>query len=238
MSLLLWTLILSQDARVKELLRKGDEFWAKREEKGRIEASVETYQKALALDEACVAACWRIARSYLWIGRHESDGEKKCKVYRDGIEYCKMAISLDADSIEAHFWLGVMYGLFGEAKGVMQSLYLIDPIKQEIEWVLKKDEKHEYAGPHRVLGRFYHKVPGVKGGDNRKAIRHLLRAIELAPDLHDNYLFLAEVYVDEGRKDDAKQALRKCLDTPDNAVWGPESRETKKQARELLQKLG
>ena len=42
---------------------------------------------------------------------------------------------------------------------------LIGPIKQEIEWVLKKNEKHEYAGPHRVLGRFYHKLAHAGNGE-------------------------------------------------------------------------
>ncbi len=237
MLIVLAVFALSQDAKVRELLQKGDALWADREKEGKGLAAVETYQKALALDESCVEAYWKLARTYFSLGSREKDDEKKAKLYREGIEFCKMGISVDANSIESHFWLGVMYGLFGEVKGIMQSLYLVDPMKQEMEWVLARNEKFEYAGAHRVLGRLYHKLPGIKGGDNKKAIRHFDRAIELSPEIPRSYLYLAEVLVDEGRKEEAKKALRKCLETPDHPVWGPESRDEKEKSRELLKKL-
>ncbi len=226
-----------QDEKVKKLVAKADELWAQREQIGMAAQAVETYQKAIALDEGCVDAYWKISRTFFWTGSHEKDEEKRSAIFREGIENAKKAVALDENSVGAHFWLGVMYGLFGEAKGIGQSLDLIEPIKKEMGWVLKTDETFNFAGAHRVLGRLYYKLPGIKGGDNKISIDHLRRAVELSPDLLDNRLFLAEVYADEGMKEEAKKELRVLLDSKDNAVWGPESRESKEKAKVLLKEL-
>lgn len=212
-----------------ELVKTGDAHFAKRAD-GEAAKAVECYQKALALDDACVEAYWKIARAYFWLGPRDRNPEK---LYRDGIEYAKRAVALDEDCIAAHFWLGVLYGLYGEAKGPLQSLHLVPSIRKEMEWVLKKDESFESGGPHRVLGLLEHKL---LQGDRKKAIEHLLRAIELDPGLHDNHLFLAAVYLDEGRKADAKKELETVLGLPDHKVWGPESGASKARAKEMMKK--
>ena len=141
--------------------------------------AVETWQKVLAADQTCADAYWRIARAHYWLGSQAKDEAKKRQFFKDGIEYAKLGVSADRESTACHFWLGVMYGSYGQAVGASQSLHMVDPIKHEMQWILAKDEGFDEGGAHRVLGRLYYKLPGLMGGDNHKAKEHLRRAIEL-----------------------------------------------------------
>jgi tetratricopeptide (TPR) repeat protein len=229
--------MLLQDPAVAKVLRAADEAYAKRDEAGQAAAARTAYRKALALDEASVPAYVGLAKTCFWTGTHEADSEKAATAFREGIDACKIAVSVNAESLDAHFWLAVLYGLYGQTKGILQSLDLLDPMRAELDWVLKKDEAFEDAGAHRVYGRLYHKLPGVKGGDNHKAEKHLRRAIELAPKNLLNYHYLAEVLVAQGRRDEAKEALRTMIAQPDDPRWKPESREQRADGKKLLEKL-
>jgi tetratricopeptide (TPR) repeat protein len=226
-----------QDALVRKVLVQADKDYANRSTPGEVEKAIEGYQKALVLDEMCTEAYWKIAQATLWIGLTSDDDKKKLRIYRDAIEYCKMAVAIDDDCIEAHFWLGVMYGLFGEVKGILQGLHVIEPVKREMNWVISRDEKWNSAGAHRVLGRLYFRVPGIKGGDNQKSIEHLKKAVAMAPDLLDNHVFLAETYMDEGRYEEARRHLNRVVKAKNHPVWGPESELSRKNARNLLKQL-
>jgi tetratricopeptide (TPR) repeat protein len=213
-------LALSQDAR--KLVREGDALYAERAEAGAAEKAVELYKKALALDSSADEPYWKISRAMLWIASHS---EKKIEMHKEGIEYAKLAVAANEESVPGHYWLGVHYGLYGQAVGIAQSLHMVDPIKKEMEWIIKKDEKYSSGGAHRTLGRLYHKLPGLWGGDNEKALKHLKRSIELQPLNHLSRLFLAELYKDLGRRDDAVKELKRMLEDEPDPEWVPETKE-------------
>jgi tetratricopeptide (TPR) repeat protein len=220
------------------LIERGDKFYGKRG-LGRqwCVKAVECYEKALALDTKSVAASWKMSRACYWLGVHTEGDDEKLAIYKKGIDVAKRAISLDPKSVESHFWLGVSYGKYGETKGVTNSVALIDPIKKEMQTVIELDEKFEGGGPHRVLGRLYHKVPGVLGGSTEKAIEHLEKAVAIDKSRLLNHLFLAEVYIAEKKVKKAKEHLQFIVDAPVEPDRAPENAEEKAQAKELLKGL-
>jgi tetratricopeptide (TPR) repeat protein len=221
-----------------KLIQRGDRFYGNRG-KGRqyCVKAVEFYEKALAVDAESVAASWKLARASYWLGVHTDGDEAKLAIYKKGIDIAKRAISLDAKSVESHFWLGVSYGKYGETKGVMNSLALVDPIKKEMQTVLELDEKFEGGGAHRVLGRLYHKLPGIAGGSTEKSIEHLEKAIAIDDSRLLNHLFIAEVYVAEKDTANAKKHLQKIIDAPVEDGREPENAEEKARAKEMLAEL-
>ena len=52
-----------------------------------------------------------------------------------------------------------------------------------------------------------------------------------------SHFFLAELFVDDGRKADARLELQKVLDAPLDPQWTPEDREFKDKAQKLLASL-
>ena len=49
--------------------------------------------------------------------------------------------------------------------------------------------------------------------------------------------FLAEIYVDMGRRDDARRELNAVLNSTPGPGWAPETREFQQKARAMLDKL-
>ena len=49
-----------------------------------------------------------------------------------------------------------------------------------------------------------------------------------------SHYFLAELLLDDGRKDEGRAELQKVIDAPLHPDWTPEDREFKEKARRLL----
>jgi len=86
----------------------------------------------------------------------------------------------------------------------------------------------------RALGRWYFKVPRLFGGSNARAEEHLRKSLTYAPDSTVSHFFLAEVLLDENRRDEARSELQKVLDAPFDQEWAPEDEDYKQRARTLL----
>ncbi len=232
---LLLACMLVQDA--SKLIKEGDAAWVKRAEDGQPAKAVQAYKKALAIDESSAEAYWKIARVAFWTGDHEKETEKQARIYREAIDYAKLAVDADKNCVAAHFWLAFLYGLFGQAKGIFQALDLIEPMKAEAEWVVAHDETFESGGAHRLLGMLYYKLPGIKGGDIEKAKKHLARAVELAPKFFTNRLLYAQVLAHDGKKDEAKKQLKAAMELPEDPDWEPEIKQDRVEAKKLLDEL-
>ncbi|MBT7271496.1 MAG: hypothetical protein HN885_00700, partial [Nitrospina sp.] len=74
------------------------------------------------------------------------------------------------------------------------------------------DPSVEEGGPHRALGNLYLKLPYILGGDLKRSIIHFQRAIQLGPKFGENYLGLAEAYIESRDFMLAKDILYILLD--------------------------
>jgi hypothetical protein len=90
-----------------------------------------------------------------------------------------------------------------------------------------------------VLGRLYHQAPGwpISIGNKSKAADHLERAVKLAPTFFHNRLYLAEFYLDVGKKTKAREHLEWMLETPINPDHIKEDGEYREQAEQLKEKF-
>jgi len=68
-----------------------------------------------------------------------------------------------------HFWLGVLYGVYGEAKG-SSVVAMVPDIKAEMATAARSTRRSR-LGPDRVLGRMYYACR-LQGGDNKKSLEH------------------------------------------------------------------
>ena len=203
-------------------------------------SAVELFKKAAAEDAASVEARWEGARAAYYFGtyaRADAPDSEKMAIFDGGIQLAKQAVALAPKDVEAHFWLGVLYDVYGEAKGVFKSLSLVPSIKQEMQACLDLDPSVEGYGPDRVLGRMYFKLPFFKGGDNKKSIAHLEKSLAGAPTDALTKLYLAETYRSEGMKGKAVGQLQGIIAMTPDPRWAPEHPTVKAQAEKLLAKL-
>jgi len=189
-------------------------------------------------DQECAWGYGLLAEINFWFGE-SADAEDKLAFYDEGVQCGEAGVGIDENSLESNFWLAVNYGAFGQEKGIMQSLALIKPIKERAEKVIGLDESYFYGGPHRVLGRLYHKAPGfpISIGSTKKAIEHLEKAVALGPKFFLNRLFLAEAYITNRDKSKAREQLEWLVKTPSNKNHETEDEDIKRQAESLLADL-
>ena len=178
-------------------------------------------------------AAWKLARTRYWLGGHASDANRK-QIFEDGITAARAAIAAAPQRPEGHFWAAANMGALAESFGLRQGIKYRGQIKDELETVLKIDPGFQQGSADRALGRWYFKVPGLFGGSKQKSEEHLRKSLTYNPNSTASLYFLAETLLDENKKDEARATLEKILDVPVDPEWGPEDREFKAKARDLM----
>lgn len=220
-------------------LERARAAYERRGEPAQAKEALELFRAAALADPAAYEPLWEGARACYFYGnftREEGSDDEKMALFQDGIDRAKAAVALRPEGVEGHFWLGVLYGVYGEAKGIFKALGMVPDIRREMELCLAKDVSVECFGPHRVLGRLFYKLPGFKGGDNVKSLEHLEAAVKACPTNALAKLYLAETLEDEGQEARAVALLKEILAGPPDPRWIPEHPHIKAQAETLLKK--
>lgn len=178
---------------------------------------------------------WRLCRAKIRRTEKLEKRSEKLAGYESAKEDCEKSVELSSGTADAHFWLGVGLGRWAETKGMMKALFTLKTIKKEMAETLKLDPNH--GGAHHVLAEIYWQVPGIAGGDKKKALQEFELAVKLSPTHSANYLPLAEAYLHYDRKDDALKtikALQEIKDVADPAEYP----DNLADAKILLEKIG
>jgi len=220
----------------EELIAQGDKLYAEMKDMATAQEALSKYREAVVKAENKFEAFWRLSRIFYYIGtRTESKKEKKI-IFGQGIYYAKKAVALEPEKPDGHYWLGVSYGVYGEARGVLKSLSFVKPIKEAMNKVIELDRGYEDGGPDRVLGRVYFKVPGFAGGSKKKSLEHLLKSKELAPNDALTRCYLADTFLSLKEVDKAREELEYVLSMESDPRWIAGVDDNKEDAKKMLQK--
>lgn len=220
--------------RAQRTYRDVDELYFARDREGNLQRGIGNLEEILKGNPEEGDARWRLCRALARRGETRPRKSDRLADYDSARTQCGKAVALSPDSADAHFWFGVAMGRWGEARGVLKAMFLIKPIRREMEATLKLDPGH--GGAHRVLGEMLWQIPAFAGGDKRKALAEFEAAVRLSPNHSANYQPLAEAYLRFGRKDEAIRALNAVAAIQDPADPA-EYRENLAEARKLLAAL-
>jgi len=208
----------------------ADAIYSQREEKGAL-------KKVLALIEEVPPKTpgrdWRLARVLVRFGEKAEGRKKKISFFEKAEEAAFRAVALDPDDPESHFWHAVSLGRRGEARGMMQSLFMIKPMKKRLARVLELDPRHD--GALHARGELYRQLPGLLGGSKKKAVLDLEKALEYGPSHSSHYPALAQAYLDDGKEEEAYKVLERLfkIETPaDLAAFKGHLEEARKMLKE------
>src|SRR6185369_9332837 len=90
-------------------IAQADQFYRQRDDLQRLEEGIVLLRQAATADPNSYAANWRLAKFSYYLARH-TDGEYRDRAFRAGIHAGKVAVQLQADKPDGHFWLGANYG--------------------------------------------------------------------------------------------------------------------------------
>ncbi len=208
--------------------KASDELYFHRNEPGKLEQNIKT------LTGSDAETLWRLCRAKIRLGETFKKKADRLAGYDAAKRDCEKSIELSSGTADAHFWLGVGLGRWAESKGMMKALFALKTIKKEMAATLALDPMH--GGAHHVLAEILWQVPGIAGGDKKKALKEFERAVELSPTHSANYQPLAEAYLHFDRKEDAIKTLRAVLELKEPADPA-EYPENLADAQTLLKKL-
>jgi tetratricopeptide (TPR) repeat protein len=221
------------------LLHEGDLLWADRAYADKAQASIAAYMKVLTVEPDNYAACWKIARSYFYLGdklpetnelkdRHRELGEK-------GMSYAKRALQVNPEGIEGHYYYALSLAQYSIGISIVKALLkgLGPDYERHLEKVLAINKEYDYAGPLRAMGRYWYRLPWPKR-DLKKSIYYLKESIERAPLSIRGYVYVAESYLKDGERGRAKAALEKALRIESNAGLEVDAKRWKGRAEVLF----
>jgi tetratricopeptide (TPR) repeat protein len=210
-----------------------DRLYADRSNLASAEQAATIWEERLSRRANDFEAAWKLARAAYWLGGHVAPAARRTQFER-GITAATRATALDPQRPEGHFWKAANMGALAESFGARAGLKYRRAIKEALETVLKIDPAFEQGSADRALGRWYQKVPRLFGGSKDKAEEHLRRSLTYNPNSSSSHFFLAEIFLERGRRADARAELEKVLVASSGPDWAPEDAEFKARARELL----
>ena len=218
------------------VIAEADRLYTEREDLTKVRQALVMLRQGQAAEPASYELAWRLAKYNYYLGAHSSDEREREKAFHDGIEAGKLAVKLQANKPDGHFWLGANYG--GNAQiSTLAGLSEIDDIKHEMQEVIKLDEGYQSGIAYMVLGRVYLESPTILGGDTQKAIEYFEKGIKFGPNNALLHLYLAEAYIEAHRNDDARRQIAGLLASKPSPGYEPEYNEAVTQARKLQEKL-
>lgn len=215
----------------------GDALFAVRTATSGAADAVASYEKAFGGPDGGEAR-WKAARALHWLGDQATDKKAKLAYFEKGIDDANAAVAALPQRPEPHFWLAALQGSYGEARGVLKSLFLVKPMREQLEAINRIDERYQGGAADRVLGIIDYKVPGFAGGSKKRAIERLEKALTIDPTNAYNQYYMAEGLADVGRKDEARAHLITLAGLSTNPdVDGPDLASIQKKGIALLNKI-
>ncbi len=154
---------------------------------------------------------WRTARAYYYVGDFAANKEEKLPQYEKGIAIAKRAVLLKPEAVEGHFWLAANYGGQAQLVGALKALSTVKKIRTEMQTVVKLDPVFENGNAFLALGEIDRELPGVAGGNKKRALTTFEDGLKLAPNNLDLKVTLAKAYAEVGRKDEARRLLEEIV---------------------------
>nr|MBC8284123.1 hypothetical protein [Nitrospinota bacterium] len=116
---------------------------------------------------------WRLARNQFRIAKRTTDERQKLSLFENCLNTAKKGISIDKNSAENIYYMGLCLGNISLLKGILSSLSHREVLKSSMERAVEINPNVENAGPHRFLGVYFNVLPLCFGGDSAKAICQL-----------------------------------------------------------------
>lgn len=176
---------------------------------GDYQEAIKQFEAAIVLRDTNVKAFYQLAHAKTLLAGTLDDKAEKEKLYEEAAEAAKKAIALDDNEPKAHFELARALGRLGEYRGVLQSLGIAADMKRELDITLKLDPN--YGAAYHALALWNLKVPWVAGGRAGQVESLFEKSIEVEPDSITHYADFAEVLIDRGKVDQAKEILEIAL---------------------------
>jgi tetratricopeptide (TPR) repeat protein len=184
-------------------------------------------------DAANLIALSRI--SFVWGDVRATSEDEKLVAYDRGREAGRRAVELQPKNFLAHLWYAINTARWGQAKGVVRSLFLLPTVHEEIRILLELAPN--VAAVYALAGNVDDEVPGLLGGDVDRAERLFRKGLQLDPTFTGIRVGLAKVLIKRQRIADARRELHAVLAEKDPSNVADWTVKDVPEARRLLESI-
>jgi len=213
---------------------EADRLYFHRHQGTNLADDISFLEAQLKADPEQPAWLWRLGRALVRLGERQAAKSDKLATYTRAVVFLNRAVSLAPREPQAHYWLGLALGRRGQVRGVLRSLFLVGPLRQEMRTVLELDPNN--GGAHHVLGEMLLAIPIFAGGSKKQAVRELETAAVLEPDSSAHFTALAEAYLAVGERGQARAALERVFSIRRPSDPG-EYDDDVQEARDMLKRI-
>lgn len=222
---------------VDSAIARADELYALRaKQAGAVDQGIALLNEFLASHPDNYDALWRQARFYWYKGDHQPE-KKKLKDFEQGKVYAERAVNANEKDPDGHYWYASLIGCVGQEKGILNSLFMVKPMKQQLDRCIELDPNYHDA--YDVLAQLYWKVPGppVSIGNKKKAAELARKAAEMAKVEPGHWVLLGEIQISLKDYAGARQSLNIAIGLPDSEEDPQETKKDKAKAQNLLKEI-
>jgi tetratricopeptide (TPR) repeat protein len=237
---LLWSSFFADEPLSR--LAAGDDAFVRME----YASAVDFYTAALDQHPDDPDVLWRLARVHVCRGE-VLEGDERTAECKEAEMFARRCIEQDSTKPEGHCWLAAALGYLALDAGRKDQLRFSHELVHEVNATLALNPNDDAA--YSILGSFYRALGNVSWfqrqlaaiflgkvpeGGYEEAEVALKKAISLAPDVMRHQYELGVLYIDMGRRDEARKVLENAATLPIKvAIDRPRLR----RIRELLQEL-
>jgi len=198
------------------------------------------FLEAARADGAPAEAFLGAARATAWLIEHTDDGQRRKELAIEGVQIGQWCARLHPSVAECTYRLALAVGQQARERSSTATDGL-DVMVELLNEVIAEAPELDFAGGQRVLALVLLRAPGwpTGPGDAEYGLEFAEAAVEAFPEYPPNQLVLGEALLDNGRRDEAKQALERGVELAraNHATGDPEATEWITQAEEALAKI-
>jgi tetratricopeptide (TPR) repeat protein len=227
--------LLSTPSTNADPVTEADALFSYGEDTVRDLQALATLVRALVTDAHNYQLLWRAARAYYQVGDQASDQEKQ-RYFEQGMALGQRAVAQQPSRAEGHFWLAANYGGLSEIQGIWHALQMVKKVRSEMETALRLQPDYEDGNAYRALGEIARQLPGVLGGNLKRAITYFEQGLRVAPQNMAIKFALARAYLEAGQREASQRLATEILQMPVRPARAQADRHTQDRARQLLRK--
>ncbi|OHD56323.1 MAG: hypothetical protein A2Y33_12000 [Spirochaetes bacterium GWF1_51_8] len=185
-------------------------------------------------------ASWQYAAiCYFYGDFYLKDKEAKKKYFTLCKDAAWQATQINPKGIDGHYWLGVGFGMWSEANGILDSLFYADDVASEMTKVIELDPSYFRGTPWMVRAKVYTYAPGwpLSVGDSEKAKADMKMALKYGSDYRVVYVLYSDILMHWGQWDEAMKMIDKGLALPFDKTIPVEEERSLEQLNEYKKKV-
>jgi tetratricopeptide (TPR) repeat protein len=226
-------------AGVESLLARADAAWAVRDQPGQVDELAAALLAASSKAPNSYDVLWRQARHLGWLSEEPKlPKEEKSRIGMLAWSLGDKARAIEPDKVEGHFFAMSGVGNYSLGIGVVSALVkgIEGKFKERLARAEAIDPNFEGGVIQMSWGRFYFELPWPKH-DAALSEKYLRDAIARNGENVRPHVYLGDLLLDEGRKDEALAAYQRAAAIVPGKSDPPEQRRWQVVAREALEKL-